>query len=50
MRTSTFLKSLVNRSNRLFASEKFVNFNYKDPLNLESQLTEEEKLVIAIIN
>lgn len=43
MRKTNFLKSLVNTYR--FASEKFVAFDFKDPLNVESLYTSEEKLV-----
>ncbi|CAD8088826.1 unnamed protein product [Paramecium primaurelia] len=45
MRKNNLLKSFITNPIRQFASEKFVPFNFKDPLNLESQLTSEEKLI-----
>ena len=44
------MRTIIRHSKYLFASEKFVPFNFKDPLNFESLLTEDEKMVINFTN
>ena len=45
--TRLITKQLGSRvSFNCFASDKFAKYNFEDPLNLESLLTEEEKMVL----
>lgn len=45
---STILKRSTPQLKYLFASERFAKYNFEDPLNLASLLTEEERMVFII--